>query len=64
MTDYKLYPNLPWGHAETLGPEGPSALPENPQVDYHLNVVQAKKPELINKKRRCLRRNTRSTLRY
>ena len=37
MTDYKLYPNLP------------SALPENPQVAYHLNVVQAKRRGLINK---------------
>ena len=31
MTDYKLYPNLP-----------PSALLENPQVAYHLSVIQAK----------------------
>ena len=31
MTEYKLYPNLP-----------PSAPPENPQVAYHLNVIQAK----------------------
>ena len=30
MTDYKLYPSLP------------SALPENPQVAYHLSVIQAK----------------------
>ena len=37
MTDYKLYPNLP------------SALPENPQVAYHLNVIQAKRRGLINK---------------
>ena len=37
MTDYKLYPNLP------------SALPENPQVAYHLNMVQAKRRGLINK---------------
>ena len=29
MMDYKLYPNLP------------SAPPENPQVAYHLNVIQA-----------------------
>ena len=49
MTDYKLYPNLPWGHAETPGPEGPSAPPEAPQVAYHLNVVQAKRRGLINK---------------
>ena len=31
MTGYKLYPNLQ------------SALPENPQAAYHLNVVQAKR---------------------
>ena len=37
MTDYQLYPNLP------------SAPPENPQVAYHLNAVQAKKRGLINK---------------
>ena len=30
MTEYKLYPNLP------------SALPENPQVAYHLSIIQAK----------------------
>ena len=38
MTDYKLYPNLP------------SAPPENPQVAYHLNVIQANRRGLINKK--------------
>ena len=32
MTDYKLYLNLP-----------PSAPPENPQVAYHLSIIQAKK---------------------
>ena len=37
MTDYKLYPNLP------------SASPENPQVGYHLNVVQVKQRGLKNK---------------
>ena len=37
MTDYKLYPNLP------------SAPPENPQVAYHLNVIQAKRRGLIAK---------------
>ena len=37
MTDYKLYPNLP------------SARPENPQVVYHLNIVQAKQRGLKNK---------------
>ena len=38
MTDYKLYPNLP-----------PSAPPENPQVVYHLSVIQAKMQGLKNK---------------
>ena len=37
MTDYKLYPNLP-----------PSAPPENPQVAYHLSVIQAKMQGLKN----------------
>ena len=49
MTSYNTYPNLPWGHAETPGPEGPSAPPDNPQVAYHLNVVQAKRQGFINK---------------
>ena len=31
MTDYKLYPNFP------------SAPPENPQIAYHLSVIQAKR---------------------
>ena len=38
MTDYRLYPNLP-----------PSAPPENPQVAYHLSVIQAKMQGLKNK---------------
>ena len=38
MTDYKLYPNLP-----------PSAPPENPQVAYHLSVIQAKMQGLKHK---------------
>ena len=38
MTDYTLYPNLP-----------PSAPPENPQVAYHLSVIQAKQRGLKNK---------------
>ena len=38
MTEYKLYPNLP-----------PSAPPENPQVVYHLSVIQAKMQGLKNK---------------
>ena len=37
MTDYKLYPNLP------------SAPPENPQIVYHLSVIQAKQRGLKNK---------------
>ena len=37
MTDYKLYPNLP------------SAPPENPQVAYHLSIIQAKMEGLKNK---------------
>ena len=37
MTDYKLYPNLP------------SAPPENPQVAYHLSIIQAKRQGLKNK---------------
>ena len=37
MTDYKLYPNLPL------------ASPENPQVAYHLSVIQAKMQGLKNK---------------
>ena len=38
MTDYKLYPNL-----------SPLSLPENPQVAYHLSVIQAKRQGLKNK---------------
>ena len=38
MTDYKLYPNHP-----SLAP------PENPQVVYHLSIIQAKMQELKNK---------------
>ena len=38
MTEYKLYPNLP-----------PSAPPENPQVVYHLSVIQAKQRGLMVK---------------
>ena len=37
MTDYKLYPNLPSPH------------PENPQVAYHLSVIQAKIQRLMAK---------------
>ena len=45
MTSYNTYLDLPWGHTA----EGPSALPEAPQVAYHLNMVQAKRRVLINK---------------
>ena len=38
MTEYKLYPNLP-----------PSVPPENPQVAYHLSIIQAKMQGLKNK---------------
>ena len=38
MTDYKLYSSLP------------SAPPENPQVAYHLSIIQAKMQGLKNKK--------------
>ena len=38
MTDYKLYPNLP-----------PSVPPEDPQVAYHLSIIQAKQRGLKNK---------------
>ena len=37
MMDYKLYPNLP------------SAPPENPQVAYHLSIIQAKQRGSKNK---------------
>ena len=37
MTSYNTYPNLP------------SALPDAPQVGYHLNMVQAKRQGLITK---------------
>ena len=42
MTEYKLYPNLP---PEALGPRSA----ENPQVAYHLSVIQAKMQGLKNK---------------
>ena len=38
MAEYKLYPNLPQ-----------SAPPENPQVAYHLSVIQAKQKGLMAK---------------
>ena len=38
MTDYKLYLNLPLAPPEAQGPHSV----ENPQVAYHLSVIQAK----------------------
>ena len=49
MTSYNTYPNLP------------SAPPENPQVGYHLNMVQANRRGLVNKeqmfKKKCKKYN-------
>ena len=45
MTDYKLYPNLPSAPPEALGP----CSAENPQVAYHLSVIQVKMQGLKNK---------------
>ena len=39
MTSYNTYPNLP------------SAPPENPQVAYHMNIIQSKRRGLINKEK-------------
>ena len=46
MTDYKFYPNLPPSVPPLL--EGPSRS-KNPQVAYHLSVIQAKMQGLKNK---------------
>ena len=46
MTEYKLYPNLPPSVPPPLA--GPSGS-ENPQVAYHLSVIQAKMQGLKNK---------------
>ena len=51
MTDYKLYPNLPL------------ALPENPQVAYHLSVIQAKQKGLKYKEQ-MFKKNMRNTIKY
>ena len=40
-----------------------ASLPENPQILYHPNVVQAKRQGLIAKEK-MFKKNTRSTLRY
>ena len=45
MTDYKLYPNLPSAPPEAIGP----CSVENPQVAYHLSVIQVKMQGLKNK---------------
>ena len=45
MTEYKLYPPIPSAPPEALGPRSV----ENPQIPYHLSVVQAKRRGLINK---------------
>ena len=45
MTDYKLYPNLPSAPPEALGP----CFAENPQVAYHLSIIQVKMQGLKNK---------------
>ena len=45
MTDYKLYPSLPLAPPEVIGPHSV----ENPQVAYHLSIIQAKQRGLKNK---------------
>ena len=45
MTDYKLYPSLPLAPPEAPGPHSA----ENPQVVYHLSIIQAKQRGLKNK---------------
>ena len=40
MMDYKLYPNLPF------------TPPENPQVAYHLSIIQDKMQGLKNKEQK------------
>ena len=47
MTDSKIYPPIP--SAPSIGAQGPP--PENPQIAYHLNVVQAKRRGLIAKEK-------------
>ena len=45
MTDCKLYPNLPLAPPEVPRPHSE----ENPQVAYHLSIIQAKMQGLKNK---------------
>ena len=60
MTSYKPYTILPSAPPEAA--EEPRSV-ENPQVPYHLSVIKAKKQGLIDKKR-CFRRNTRTTIKH
>ena len=46
MTDYKLYLSLPSAPPEAIGPR----FVENPQVVYHLSIIQAKQRGSKNKK--------------
>ena len=45
MTDYKLYPSLPLAPPEAIEPRSV----KNPQVAYHLSIIQAKQRGLKNK---------------
>ena len=45
MTDYKLYLSLPSAPPQLAGPSGF----ENPQVAFHLSIIQAKMQGLKNK---------------
>ena len=45
MMEYKLYPPILSAPPEAIGPNSA----ENPQIQYHLKVVQAKRRGLINK---------------
>ena len=47
MMEYKLYPNLSSAPPEVLGPRSA----KNPQVAYHVSVIQAKMQGLKNKER-------------
>ena len=51
MTSYNTYPNLP------------SAPPEAPQVAYHLDVIQAKRQELMGKEKMFKKKYDKYTLR-
>ena len=58
--EYKLYPNLPpMVPPEALGPRSA----ENPQVVYHVSIIQAKMQGLKNKEQ-MFKQNIRSTLKY